>query len=648
MFVVRASRLTKRRVAAFAIRPLASTGPQPKTGLEMTSGVMYNWRVVAVQNALAMRGKADGPLTIEDLVSLGHLDQYHYLGTEACDELIDMLGLSVGSQVLDVGAGIGGPARYISARSGCNITGIELQSDLTEAACQLTERVGLAGRVQFIAGDFADVCRAQGDKMLAQFDHAFSLLTFCHFPNRDDALKLMSECVKPGGTVLIEDLALVGPSFTAQETADLQNVVNAPTVTSIAEYVFALEKAGFIDIEAVELSAPWRDWTKARHESFRAAREETVRLHGEELFESRCRFYSVVADLFNGGNLGGVRITGRKASTAEARLRDGRKRDGHKGAGGDTRSSHVAVLNEMGSTVGATLEGAKAIAATSNLQVALPLYPAGPHIEEVQYHDSLQYHFFFPGLFIAGRVFHTRTLQQHSAWMYDTASGLMTELFEPSYQTMSQQFGNTSLCMESDHLQITDAPTGGTFVVKQRGLEVLFEQRNVFSWLPAGQVRDAVIHRPDLRCVVEVDGRRLEGTGYSKRYYGLYPRFWGYRFIHGITETAGSEPTCFWNADATFGDNKYNYFKVLPPSSPLISADGKDTWQQDNSGFALIAGKRYELNLKPLCTWETIIGRPGGSMESKMQNRYCEVEFVEGGKSSKGVAYNERCFGTLG
>jgi len=610
----------------------------------MASGMMYNWRVAAVHNALAMRGKADGPLKIEDLVSLGHLDQYHYLGTQACDELIDMLGLSAGSKVLDVGAGIGGPARYISAQSGCEIIGIELQSDLVDAAAKLTERVGLSERVRFISGDFAGVCRAEGDKMLAEFDHAFSFLSFCHFPDRDEALKLMFECMKPGGTALIEDLALVGPSFTAQETADLQNVVNAPAVTSIAEYVFALEKAGFIDIEVVDLSAPWRDWTKARHESFRASREETVSLHGEELFESRCQFYSVVDDLFAGGKLGGIRITGRKASTAETRLRDGRKR-----ARGHARSSNNAVLNELGSTVAATLQGAKASAIISNLQdLSQPLYPAGPDIEEVQYHDSLQYHFFFPGLFIAGRVFHTRTLQQHSAWMYDTASGVMTELFEPSYQTMSQQVGNTSLHMESDHLQITDVPAGGTFAVKQRGLQVCFTQRNVFSWLPAGQMHDAVIHRPDMRCVVEIDGKRIEGTGYSKRYYGLYPRFWGYRFIHGITETAGHEPTCFWNADATFGDDKYNYFKVLPPSSSLISADSKDTWQQDSSGFALIAGTRYELNLKPLCTWETIIGRPGRSMESKMQNRYCEVELVEGGKSSKGVAYNERCFGTLG
>ena len=55
----------------------------------MTQGGMYNWRVKSVLDALARQGKAEGPLTVEDLVGLGHLDQYHYLGVTACDHVID-------------------------------------------------------------------------------------------------------------------------------------------------------------------------------------------------------------------------------------------------------------------------------------------------------------------------------------------------------------------------------------------------------------------------------------------------------------------------------------------------------------------------------------------------------------------------------
>lgn len=276
-----------------------------------------------------------------------------------------------------------------------------------------------------------------------------------------------------------------------------------------------------------------------------------------------------------------------------------------------------------------------------------PLYPTEPNATEKQYHDSLQYHFFFDGIFVAGRVFHTATLQQHSAWMYDTASGQMTELFEPSYDKMTQSEQESSLNLDSKHLQITDGPNGGSFIAKEKSVRIAFKQDHVFTWAPSGQGNtDGVIHRPDLRCKLEFNGKSLEGVGYSKRYYGLYPRFWGYRFIHG--HTLESQPTVFWNADAAFGDNKYNYFKVLPASGELISAQTEDTWQQDTSGYAIIDGVRHETRISPLCTWETVIGGAGKNMESKMQNRYCNVELIVGDSVKRGFAYNERCYGTLG
>ena len=95
---------------------------------------MYNWRVDALMTALERRGKASGPLHLEDLTSLGHLDQYHYLGTDACDDVAALLGLRPGVSMLDVGSGIGGPARYLAATTGCSVVGVELQPELVRAA----------------------------------------------------------------------------------------------------------------------------------------------------------------------------------------------------------------------------------------------------------------------------------------------------------------------------------------------------------------------------------------------------------------------------------------------------------------------------------------------------------------------------------
>jgi len=84
------------------------------------------------------------------------------------------------------------------------------------------------------------------------------------------------------------------------------------------------------------------------------------------------------------------------------------------------------------------------------------------------------------------------------------------------------------------------------------------------------------------------------------------------------------------------------------PSGKLVSAEAEKSWQQDTSGFAIIDGVVHETRLRPLVTWDTLIGGNGWNMESKMQNRYCEVELRAGNKVTHGVAYNERCYGTLG
>jgi len=311
----------------------------------MTDTGMYNWRVAAINNALAKRGKATGPLTVEDLTSLGHLDQYHYMGTEACDEAIDILGLDEHVHVLDIGSGIGGPSRYMSLKSGCSITGVELQNDLNVAARDLTERVNLHNKVRFVTGDFVSCYQANDPLLRVGFDHMISMLVILHVPDRQALLKASYDSLKPGATFLIEDFARMGGPFTEKEASDLKNVVSAHTVTSPAEYVASLEEAGFVDVEVVDLSEPWRKWTKARHESYRESKEETIKMHGEKLFNDRVAFYEVIDELFAGGNLGGVRITGRKMGLQEKRLQRGRV------AHSTSSHSRVAVLNELGSTV---------------------------------------------------------------------------------------------------------------------------------------------------------------------------------------------------------------------------------------------------------------------------------------------------------
>src|SRR5262250_636941 len=100
--------------------------------------------------ALAALGPEDQPLTPEQL---GALDQFHTRGLAATADLAALAGITVDMSVLDVGSGVGGPARFLAATYGCRVTGVDLSESFVDAARYLTERTGQRGQVSFqIAG----------------------------------------------------------------------------------------------------------------------------------------------------------------------------------------------------------------------------------------------------------------------------------------------------------------------------------------------------------------------------------------------------------------------------------------------------------------------------------------------------------------
>lgn len=96
--------------------------------------------------ALAVLGPEDRRLMPEQLDAL---DQFHTRGLAATAELAQLAGLTAGDRVLDVGAGVGGPARFLAAHHGCHVVGVDLSAPFVEAARYLTTRTGQQDRVSF-------------------------------------------------------------------------------------------------------------------------------------------------------------------------------------------------------------------------------------------------------------------------------------------------------------------------------------------------------------------------------------------------------------------------------------------------------------------------------------------------------------------
>ncbi|WP_292647728.1 class I SAM-dependent methyltransferase, partial [Mesorhizobium sp.] len=113
-------------------------------------GVRDHYRATGLterlKTVLAALGPEDQLLTPQQL---GVLDQFHTRGLAATAELAQLAGIAAGMSVLDVGSGVGGPARFLAATYGCRVTGVDLSEPFVDAARYLSERTGQSGQLSF-------------------------------------------------------------------------------------------------------------------------------------------------------------------------------------------------------------------------------------------------------------------------------------------------------------------------------------------------------------------------------------------------------------------------------------------------------------------------------------------------------------------
>ena len=260
--------------------------------------------VERIYNDLAHVGiGADDALTVDDLTPF---DQYHYFGTDAVDAAIARLGIDAKSRVLDVGAGLGGPARYMAQRTGCHVTAIELQADIDGVARSLTGRCGLADRVTHRCGDVLSATLPAN-----AHDALVSWLAFYHIADHQTLFARSIETLKPGGRLYVEDLFRHG-DFNTDEQHAVAEKIYGQTLHLRDDYVGALRAAGFTEIDFEDMTESWRDFTLARRDAYHTNRAAHTAIHGEVTVAALTDFYDTVVMLFDGGKLGGVTLTARK------------------------------------------------------------------------------------------------------------------------------------------------------------------------------------------------------------------------------------------------------------------------------------------------------------------------------------------------
>lgn len=158
-----------------------------------TSGLLAR-----LESALRADGVDPAHPTIE---GLSPYDQFHGRGLEATEDMASLVSIRQTDHLLDVGSGLGGPARWLSARFGCRITGIDLTPEFCAIAQHLTHLIGVEARVCFQVGNA--LAMPFDDET---FDGVYSMFVAMNIADRPRLYREVHRVLRSGGWLMLSEI----------------------------------------------------------------------------------------------------------------------------------------------------------------------------------------------------------------------------------------------------------------------------------------------------------------------------------------------------------------------------------------------------------------------------------------------------------
>jgi SAM-dependent methyltransferase len=196
--------------------------------------------------ALKKMSKPLDGLTLEDLAPVDH---FHARGLPATVELADRLPIRAGQRIVDIGCGLGGPARYIARRFACHVSGVDITGPFVDAGNKLSALLGMEDRVTIEQGD--------GQRLPyrdAQFDGAYTQHVTMNVADRHAFFAQAYRVLKPGAFFALTEHGLGA-------TGDLHHPVpwsedgRGEYLVTPSETRALLQEAGFEDIDVEDTGA---------------------------------------------------------------------------------------------------------------------------------------------------------------------------------------------------------------------------------------------------------------------------------------------------------------------------------------------------------------------------------------------------------
>lgn len=173
-----------------------------RTEAQVSDHYTHGGLLDAVRAAIHQIGKTAENVTVEDLAGV---DEFHIGGRPASVDFFRCLGLASSDHALDVGCGLGGPARTAAVTAGCQVTGVDLTAEFVDTGGTLCDWLGLADWVRLRCASALDMPFED-----AAFTAAYMMHVGMNIADKTALFKEVHRVLRPGAKFGVYDVMRTG------------------------------------------------------------------------------------------------------------------------------------------------------------------------------------------------------------------------------------------------------------------------------------------------------------------------------------------------------------------------------------------------------------------------------------------------------
>jgi SAM-dependent methyltransferase len=200
----------------------------------------YSARDIEARILAALRAAGLNPEQRLPPEALSALDHFHTGGLRASRELLELARIRAEDRVLDIGAGLAGPARMIASATGCRVDSLEFSPDYCAGAVLLNRLTGLDSRIEVHRGSALDMPFPADS-----FDVAWMQNVGMNIADKRKLYAEIKRVLRPGGRFAFQEMA-AGKTATSYYPLPWATDPADSFLVSVDEMRSVLGESGFI------------------------------------------------------------------------------------------------------------------------------------------------------------------------------------------------------------------------------------------------------------------------------------------------------------------------------------------------------------------------------------------------------------------